>query len=272
MQQHEFSWVRQPEEMSIGAAVQGGVSDMGQPSTYQTAREHFWADRRQRRPSPTGRQTFVQSQRLPSDSVEGLWARHARELHDGVTQNIWYLQEELSSLADRMPSGLPELRGDVERLEKVAQDTYKELRATLNSLNSRSTSDVGLAPELFELTLKFSEELAIEVEFQCSEDAQEAKVPRKVEREIRRLVQEAIWNSWRHSRCNRVKVLLERSGAELMVTVSDDGCGFNLEDVDENHYGLRNMRQRAQEINGKLNVTSDVGKGTQVTLQVRPDG
>ena len=244
---------------------------MGQPLTYQTAREHFGASRSQRHFSPTGRQTVVQGRRQPSDSVERLWAQYARELHDGVTQKIWYLHVELSSLADRMPSGFPELRGDVERLTKVAQDTYEELRATLKSLHSGSTSDVGLAPELLELTLKFSEALAIQVEFQCSEDAQEVKVPAKVEREIGRLIQEAIWNSWRHSMCNRVKVLLERSGAELMVTVSDDGCGFSPEDVDENHYGLRNMRERALEINGKLNVTSGVGKGTQVTLHVRPD-
>ncbi len=221
----------------------------------------------------TGEQPVAQVQRELSDAIDDSWAWHARELHDGVTQDIWYLQAELSGLADRVPAELPKLRGDVDRLKKVAQDAYRELRATLNSLHSLTAPDMDLTTELVELTLRFSEALGMEVEFQCSEEMQKRKatVPAKVGREIRRLVQEALWNSWRHSKCDRATVIVEQSGTGLMVTVADGGCGFSPEKVDESHYGLSSMRERAEAIKGRLYVTSGTGKGTQVTLHVPPD-
>lgn len=202
---------------------------------------------------------------------EESWAWHARELHDGVTQEIWYLQLELASLADRVPSNLPDLRGDIERLKKVAQDAYQEIRALLNPLYSRSLSDLNLVSELAELTQKFSEALGMEVQFRSSREVQKVPVSAKVGREIRRLVQEALWNSWRHSMCERASVTVKRSESRLIVIISDNGTGFSPETIDESHYGLRNMRERAEAIQGRLYVTSDIGKGTQVALLVPSD-
>lgn len=215
------------------------------------------------------------AKQAPGDTTGGVappngeaWAWHARELHDGVTQDIWYLQLELTSLVDRVPSSLPDLRGDIERLKKVAQDAYEELRATLKWLNSHSTPKVDLTAELVELTLKFSKSLGMEVEFQHSAEVRKVEVPGKVGREIRRLVHEALWNSWRHSMSTHARVGIQPSKFGLVITVSDDGCGFRLDEVDESHYGLRNMRERAEVIQGKLYLSSRPGKGTVVTLHV----
>lgn len=206
-----------------------------------------------------------------SPAYEDFCAWLARELHDGVTQEVWYLQAELSSLAARLPEDQRELRADVERLTKVAQDAYQELRATLNSINSRRAPRVDLTAELVELTLKFSEALGMEVEFRSGDGEQKVEVPGKVGREIRRLVQEALWNSWRHSMSNRACVKTQLTKIGLVVTVSDDGCGFSPDKVDESHYGLRNMRERAEALKGRLYVTSGSGKGTLVSLHVPPE-
>ena len=55
------------------------------------------------------------------------------------------------------------------------------------------------------------------------------------------------------------------------MTISDDGCGFHAIEAGENHYGLRNMRERAEDIGGRLYVGSGVGKVTRVTLHLPAD-
>ena len=201
----------------------------------------------------------------------GAWAECARELHDGVTQEVWYLQAELSALAQRLPEGEEGVRTEIDRLCKIAQEAYQELRETINDLNARGTGFVDLAAELQGLVSKFSETLGMEVDFKLDAGQRSIVAEARVTREVRRLVQEALWNSWRHSMSRRATVSLRRSRIGLIVTVSDDGCGFHAVEAGENHYGLRNMRERAEDIGGKLYVASGAGKGTRVTLHLPTD-
>ena len=212
--------------------------------------------------------------RAPHDDLRadaGAWAECARELHDGVTQEVWYLQAELSALAQRLPDSQEGVLAEINRLCKVAQDAYQELRETINHLSARGTGNMDLAAELRELVSKFSETLGMEVDFKLDTGQQAVVTPARVTREVRRLVQEALWNSWRHSMSRRASVSLRRSRIGLIVTISDDGCGFQAGEAGENHYGLRNMRERAEDIGGKLYVASGTGKGTRVTLHLPTD-
>jgi NarL family two-component system sensor histidine kinase LiaS len=161
-----------------------------------------------------------------------------------------------------------ELRSDLERLKKVAQEAYQELRTTLDLLNSQKAGYAYLARELSDLTRKFSESVNMKVLFDCDIELLDKKVSGDVARQVRRLVQEALWNSLQHSMSETAIVNLKESKAGLMVTITDDGCGFDPDSVVTNHYGLRNMRERAEAINGSLFVTSQAGKGTQITLQI----
>ena len=212
--------------------------------------------------------------RVPLDDTRvsaGAWAECARELHDGVTQEVWYLQAELSAFAQRLPEGQEGVRTEIDRLCKIAQDAYRGLRETINDLNAHSTGTVDLAAELRGLVSKFSETLGMEIDFSLDAGQQSVVAATKVAREVRRLVQEALWNSWRHSMSRRASVSLRRSRIGLIVTISDDGCGFPAIEASESHYGLRNMRERAEDIGGKLYVASGVGKGTRVTLHLPTD-
>ena len=201
----------------------------------------------------------------------GAWAECARELHDGVTQEVWYLQAELSAFAQRLPDDQEGVRTEIDRLCKIAQGAYQELRETISGLNARSTGVADLAAELRGLVSKFSESLGMEVDFRLEASRQPILAPAKVTREIRRLVQEALWNSSRHSKGRRATLSLRWSDIGLIVTVSDDGCGFRAVEAGEDHYGLRNMRERAESIGGRLYVASSVGNGTRVTLHIPTD-
>ena len=200
------------------------------------------------------------------------WGWLARELHDGVTQDLWYLQAQLSSLANQLPDNCQELHTQVEGLKQVTQAAYQELRVTLGLLKSRSTPYLSLGKQLDRLSQKFSGTIGMQVEFHTSPPGHGVVVSGEVGRQVRLLVQEALWNTWRHSMTDKARVMMRWSEIGLVVTVSDDGCGFDPDKVCTGRYGLRNMRERAESISGRLYVTSRLGNGTRVTLHIPPEG
>lgn len=205
----------------------------------------------------------VSSMNVPD---RAFWKSLARDLHDGVTQEVWYLQAELSYISEKLPEENVELKEDLEKLLNVAKSAYQELRSTLSLLQAKSAQYTDLSTELSDVASKFSEAVGMRVEFSSKVTAQQAVVLGEVGREVKRLVQKALWNSRQHSMSESARVTLRMSKNGLAVTVADDGCGFSPENVDQNHYGLRNMRERAEAIKGKLYMASEEGKGTVVTL------
>jgi signal transduction histidine kinase len=96
-------------------------------------------------------------------------------------------------------------------------------------------------------------------------------MPPGMEREFLRVGQEAIHNVKKHAGATHLVVQLEYGPAEIALVVRDDGRGFKVNesaDSPPGHYGLTGMRERADAIGGTLELTSDLGSGTTVRLQV----
>jgi signal transduction histidine kinase len=192
----------------------------------------------------------------------------ARELHDGVIQNMWYLQCELNSIATRNNEDADAIKGELKRLVTLAQDAYLDLRSTLDTLHARSVEKISLKSELAELASKFSAATQMRVSFRSPDDTQPCEIDGESGKHVKRLVQEALWNSFQHSLGDAAEVSLSKSSDSLVIMVSDNGRGFDMEKVEKNHYGLRTMRERAQAINGRLYLSSSAGAGTTVTLRI----
>ena len=92
----------------------------------------------------------------------------------------------------------------------------------------------------------------------------------KVERELLRIAQEALTNVLHHARSAETSVELHYSSDMLMLTIEDQGVGFRVNEASgkTGHYGLLGMKERAATIDGTLEVTSEPGRGTKVTLRV----
>ncbi len=194
----------------------------------------------------------------------------ARELHDGIGQDLWYIQAQLSFLADQLPDHYEEFRTQVEGLKRVAQTAFQELRQTLGLLKATSPPYVNLTDELLGLTQKFCGVFGMRVEFSTSPRELEVVVRQSVARHVRLLVREALWNTWRHGMTNEAQVTMRQSEMGLSVDISDAGRGFDPNAILEGRYGLRNMREHAELINGSLSVTSRLGRGTSVMLHIPP--
>ncbi|MCI0475045.1 MAG: ATP-binding protein, partial [Anaerolineales bacterium] len=96
------------------------------------------------------------------------------------------------------------------------------------------------------------------------------RLPATMETAIFRVVQEALDNVREHARARRVQVHLERTAEQIRVTIGDDGKGFDRSRgaIPGRRLGLIAMRDRAESLNGNLQIFSEPGKGTRVVLTV----
>ena len=85
-----------------------------------------------------------------------------------------------------------------------------------------------------------------------------------------RIAQEALGNAVRHAGAERIEVLLQGLDERLILQVSDDGCGFDPEgpEVRGQRLGLTSMEERATELGGTLSVSSTLGEGTTIRLEL----
>ena len=93
----------------------------------------------------------------------------------------------------------------------------------------------------------------------------------KIESNLLRIGQEAITNAVRHARAERIEISLEFDSNLVRLTVRDNGSGFDPQDrasAADGHFGLVGMRERAQQIGGRLTVSSTPGAGTEVSAEV----
>jgi len=92
----------------------------------------------------------------------------------------------------------------------------------------------------------------------------------RVEREVLRIAQEALSNVLHHARATEAFVELQYSSDTLLLMIGDNGAGFVMDEAlgKTGHYGLLGMRERAATIDGVLDIESEPGQGTRITLRV----
>lgn len=216
-----------------------------------------------------------------------------RDLHDGpaqrltaMTMNIKFIQQCLERMPERVPHELVEL-------ENLSVRTSREIRTLLFELRPIVLQTQGLIPALEQYVERLNNDgmnvlLLVDPFLSQAFSGQTQPlggmldtVPLKplerlhpdIENTVFTIVQEAINNSKKHARANQVIVEVQREGDELVASVTDDGRGFNLADVERNYdqrgsFGLLTMRERAEMVRGNWTIQSTPGQGTAVTLRV----
>jgi signal transduction histidine kinase len=178
--------------------------------------------------------------------------RIARDLHDGVAQELAYLARNLDAL-DGGTGGetLERLRRAVERAQLEARRAVKTLAAPGGQAVEVALADAaGDVAERFRVGL----ELDLVPGVRLSAARAEALV---------RIACEAVTNAARHSGAGRVSLNLERDGSRVRLRVSDSGRGFDTT-VPCSGFGLISMRERARSVGGELRISSAPGRGSEV--------
>ena len=190
--------------------------------------------------------------------------RMARDLHDGVLQDLSY-----SAAAMQLTKLNAEGTGLEEELQQAIdaiQRSVRGLRAAVNDLRLEEERDRPF-PDLMESLVQSNREMAqgYEIRLEVKEGLPTTSLG-NTGTEVLRVIQEALTNVRRHSGARSVCVMLRRDQDGLVIEISDDGRGFEPETTPG--VGLKSMRERAAALGSKLEVTSEVGKGTRVSLRV----
>ncbi|WP_241266333.1 GAF domain-containing sensor histidine kinase, partial [Streptomyces boncukensis] len=200
-------------------------------------------------------------------TIAGERARIAHELHDAVAQKLFSLRltaQAATALVDRDPVRAKEELHEVARLAAEAAD---ELRAAVVELRPAALDEDGLVATLRTQAGVLDRAHTAAVTFTCEGVR---ALPAAHEEALLRVAQEALHNALRHADASRVEVALVRHGTGTLLTVTDDGAGFDPGAVRSagRHLGLVSMRDRANGVGGTLTVTSEPGKGTAVEMEV----
>jgi signal transduction histidine kinase len=194
----------------------------------------------------------------------------SRDLHDNIGQLLTGLTLALGGL-EQAP-----LEPKYQRALALAQRVATELRQVVHDishgLRSSLLDESGLHAALQQLTSEWElNDAAVKLKFEA-EDVDGVRLPREVEAIVFSLVQEALTNVYRHARARRALVRIQRTPAELVVLVQDNGIGFDPLFVAHQsglgRLGLVGMRERAELLGGTLKVESIQGRGTTLTARI----
>jgi signal transduction histidine kinase len=196
--------------------------------------------------------------------------RLARELHDDTIQAVIALKQRVQ-LANKLVK-TESTHQALKELENLAEKTVENLRRLTRALRPIYLEDLGLVTALGMLANETNQTNRLEVEFQVS--GNERRLSREVELALYRIAQEALNNVIHHANADRARLQISFD-KEITLEVTDNGTGFTVpksptEFAPKGHFGLLGMRERADLIGARLDVQSEAGKGTK--LSVRLDG
>ena len=195
-------------------------------------------------------------------------SRLARDLHDSVTQALFAatLKAEALALAeDSSSGGTAQVAEEVRRLNRGA---LAQMRTLLLELRGDPVENVPIAQLLRHLVEAAEGRSSVDVQLTIRGDAQ---LTPALHVAVYRITQEALSNITRHARASKawVELILEPDTGHLVV--GDNGCGFEPSACDPTHMGLRSMRERAAEAGAQLDIVTELGGGTVITVDWQRD-
>jgi signal transduction histidine kinase len=202
--------------------------------------------------------------------------RIARELHDGLAQLLGYVNTKVmavSLLVKNQQASAAQVQ--LEQLGEAARALFTDVREAIVGLRLASQTGAGLVSGIESYVEQIQRLTELEVHVSIDPKAADLKLPPESELQLIRILQEALSNTRRHAGAKRADVDLTLEDGSLKMTIKDDGRGFEKDHSAAQspvHFGLSTMRERAEEIGGKLELTSQPGQGTQVvvTLDLQP--
>ena len=187
----------------------------------------------------------------------------ARDMHDSLAKTVSGMGFAALALARRIERDPEGAADEARRLADDARQATREAREIIIGLRTDAGEQLPLAATLQDEARRWSESSGVQVALMVEEVGELHPV---ASRELEWILREALGNVERHARAAKVTVRLRRLGGRAVLTVADDGAGFEVPDTLEDlarshHFGVTGMRERAQLAGGDLSVESAPGEG-----------
>lgn len=192
--------------------------------------------------------------------------RLARELHDSVAQTLYGLTLQAEAAARKLNAGqTEEVAGYLREIRDSSQQTLQETRLLIFELRPPILESEGLASALRARLESVESRSGLKTQINLQEVG---RLPGGIESGLYGISNEVLNNILKHAHASEVKVSLGKKAGKIVMDISDNGVGFDLDSA-ESHggLGLNGMQERAEQINGDLQISSGEN-GTQVNVEV----
>ena len=192
----------------------------------------------------------------------------ARELHDSIAQSLAFLKIQVQLLRTAASKRQDErVMSTLDELDEGLRESINDVRELLVHFRTRTNTD-DIERALQETLQKFQHQTGLSAKLHV--DGHGLPLPADVQVQVLHVLQESLSNVRKHSGASHVQLDVVK-GAHWRFCVRDDGAGFDTRDAPgESHVGLKIMRERAALIGARVDVSSDPGRGTTVTLTLPP--
>lgn len=214
-------------------------------------------------------QMAVIRQKLRGNAVLEERNRIARELHDTLEQELAGITMQLDLAADCFQKSPHLSRNAIEMARSMSRHSMMEARRSVWDLRSHLLENGDLVSALTQTIqpMTTSDQTRIQVQIQ----GEPCRLPPEIEMNLLRIGQEAVANAVKHAGARNIIVELRYESNILCLSVIDDGCGFIPGDSAfsaRGHFGLLDMRERAQSLRSHLQIDSQPGAGTRIRVEV----
>ena len=213
----------------------------------------------------------IESQRQRMGALEER-ERIGRELHDDFGQMVGYVHVQTQAALKRLQQDevepVVQILAD---LEQVSQETHNRVRQYILGIRTGAdTKAVDFWTALQNYVQQYQVRYGLTVSLTVAPDLKEAiQLSPVVETQLLRIIQEGLTNIYKHAQASQVDLIFLRDGDALQLLLRDNGRGFNqMPAGDEGHFGLKIMRERAEKVNGRFQITSTPEQGTQIQVHV----
>ncbi|WP_341217049.1 tetratricopeptide repeat protein, partial [uncultured Wocania sp.] len=193
--------------------------------------------------------------------------RISEELHDGVLGRLFGTRLSLDSLNMGTNADAINTRSQyISELKNIEDD----IRKVSHKLNTDFVSGSGFIDIIKSLLKKQTKAYGFDYELKHNDDINWEEASNKTKIHIYRIIQESLQNIYKHANATLVKISFEVKNNVFCLVINDNGSGF-IVDKAKRGIGLKNINSRVEEIKGDLNITSEVNKGTTITIKVKTD-
>lgn len=190
------------------------------------------------------------------DAAENERRRIAKDLHDGIGQQLTGVKMAMQQLTGE--------NDKIKSIENIINETSLEVRSLSHRMMPKMLEEDGLLPALEDLFKKTFGLNNIPYEF--NQIGLENRVDSKIELSVYRVAQEIVNNILKHAQATQIMIDVMRKSDKLIFLIEDNGKGFDPNK--KSGLGLQNMETRLSTISGKINIDSEIGKGSSFTINI----
>lgn len=199
--------------------------------------------------------------------------RVSQEIHDGPAQLIANILYRASVCEAKMDNDVDAAKADIRAIKSQIRDCLAETRQIIFDLRPMTLDDLGLVAAIYHFVKQYGRRTGMEIDFDV--DGNELGLPKYHEVGLFRIIQEGLSNVYKHSGVNHAYVLLQYSSDNIKIIIKDEGKGFDAAEKrkaimngDNESYGLLGIFERVKILEGKTDIISSFGNGTELRITI----